>query len=75
MFLHSSLSAFSPEFDFPQAIDLMCYFVSLRLKGYDSLTLQTRTALQHRVDPNQDEVEKSSVEVLLYTPGSKFYFY
>ena len=59
------------SFDLSKAAQLMCYFMLRRMSGVDQLSMETKDALQHRVDPNKDNSERCTVHTVLYTAGCK----
>ena len=56
-----------------QAANHLCFFTSR--KDQHKLTPETKDVLQHRVNPNIGEGARSTVEALLYTPGSQWHAY
>ena len=70
--LYSSTLMLPLHFDINQAAKLMCHFICRRTRGVDQLSMETKQALQYRVDPNKENAERSAVEVLLYTVGCKW---
>lgn len=50
---------------------VLCHFTRLKEEGMASVAPETGSALVHKFNPSANEAQRSTVEAMLYTPGSK----
>lgn len=58
-------------FFFPSLFQHLCHFSRLREEGMGRVPPETSSALVHKFNPSSNEAQRTTVEAMVYTPGSK----
>ena len=56
---------------FPSLFQHLCHFSRLREEGMGRVPPETSSALVHKFNPSSNEAQRTTVEAMVYTPGSK----